>query len=169
MKSLLVILSLCSCAIPYQLCFGQSKVQMDLDYIVHISEINFFNQVKFLPAGEFIDITYWENGCGPGGPYRRNLRFERDTSFYTILFCDLKRSMHSDELWPIIEEFSKSFLIMDPRLGCTTTRKLVIHDQYAFYLGMDSSCKWMGFTTLIKSIFNILPYEQVDKTCLRDE
>jgi hypothetical protein len=141
---------------------------MDLDHIVYISEANLLNEVKFLTNGKFIDITYWENGCGPGGPSRRDLRVERDTSLYIISFCDLKRNMTNDELWPIIDDFSKSFLIMDPTIGCTTTRKLVIQNHYAFYLGIDGSCKWMGFTTLIKSIFNILPYEQVDKTCLRD-
>jgi len=168
MKAVIVFLFICTCTIPYEECIGQSNLQFDLDHVVHISGANLLHEVKFLKVGKFIELTYWENGCGPAGPLRRNLRIERNPSFYTIDFCELKKNMTNDELWPIIDDFSKSLLTMDPKDACTTTKKIVIQNNFTFYLGIDGSCKWKGFTYLTLSIFNVLPHEPVDKICLKD-
>lgn len=149
-------------------CFGQSNIQFGLDNIVHLSRANIENRVKYLKVGQVIHLTYWEHGCGMMKALERTLSIERTTSAYLVSYCELRKNMNDLRLLPLIADFSKSLHDMNPYKGCTTTKKIAIQDDYSVYLGIDASCEWMGFTTLIKAIFSVLPHDPENKTCLKD-
>lgn len=154
--------------IAHQQCIGQSNLQIDLDQIVDISRANLSFEVEYLKVGKVIDITFWEHGCDMMKSLERTLRIERSSDYYAISFCELKRKMTCDDLLPIIDEFERSLLIIDPVKSCTTTHKVAIQNNNAVYLGIDGSCDWKGFTALTKALFDVLPHEPVNKTCLKD-
>ena len=168
MKTIIIIELVCSFMILNGSSFGQSSLQIDLDHIVDISRATVAFQVEYLMVGKVIDITFWSHGCSMRKPLERTLRIERNTDSYTISFCELNLKMTCDGLIPVMEEFERSLLLMDPAKSCTTTQKVAIQNDDAVYVGVDASCDWKGFTNLTKALFNVLPHDPVNKTCLKD-
>ena len=167
LKSIIIFISFCT-LIPCEKCFGQSNLQIDLDQLVDISRANLAFEVEYLKVGNVINITFWEHGCDMKKPLERTLTIERSSDYYAISFCELNRKMTCDDLVPIMDEFERSLSLMDPVKSCTTTHKLAIQNNHAVYLGIDGSCDWKGFKVLTKALFEVLPHDPVNKTCLKE-